>query len=248
MPERFAIYFSPAVGTPLRDAGSAWFGRDAAGAPVRPLLSPLEQDLVDRHVAKARRYSFHATLRAPMALLDGFTRPQLETAAERFAAAETPARLGPLKVDRSEGFLALVPVTQEPTVTDLVARLVEHFEPYRAPLTDGDRQRRMQKQLTPRQRELLERYGYPQVMEQFRFHITLSDGVDSTTADRLSQLAGRVFAPALATPLALNRIALFHEPAAGEPFREVAGWPLTGGEPRSGQNVDQSKQEPGDAR
>jgi hypothetical protein len=44
---------------------------------------------------------------------------------------------------------------------------VREFDRYRAPLTEEDRARRRPERLSERQREYLERWGYPYVLEEF---------------------------------------------------------------------------------
>jgi hypothetical protein len=51
---------------------------------------------------------------------------------------------------------------------------VREFDGFRAPLTPEDRARRNPSALTPRQCDYLDRFGYPYVMEDFRFHMTLT--------------------------------------------------------------------------
>ena len=58
-------------------------------------------------------------------------------------------------------FLALVPAIQSSALTALAARVVETFDRFRAPIGLEERNRRTAGgRLTPRQIELVERYGY----------------------------------------------------------------------------------------
>jgi hypothetical protein len=47
---------------------------------------------------------------------------------------------------------------------------VSELDCFRAPLSEGEEQRRLAAGLSARQRELLNRWGYPYVFDQFRFH------------------------------------------------------------------------------
>jgi hypothetical protein len=80
--------------------------------------------------------------------------------------------------------------------------------------------------LTARQVDLLDRFGYPYVMEEFLFHMTLTDRLPPTLQPDLLRAAQAWFADALRDPLVLDRIALFHEPAPGAPFARLADFTL----------------------
>ncbi len=67
---RYAIYFTPPKDSPLTRLAASWLGRDPfTGASVPPPsvtgLTPAE---IAFHTAAARRYGFHATLKAPFLL------------------------------------------------------------------------------------------------------------------------------------------------------------------------------------
>jgi len=51
---------------------------------------------------------------------------------------------------------------------------VTRFEQFRAPLTEADVQRRNPDSLTESQRQNMYQYGYPHVLNDFNFHMTLS--------------------------------------------------------------------------
>ena len=106
MPDRFALYYAPPTDHPLWIRAAQWLGRDAAGTEVDALaiggLTPGDRELI---TTSARRYGFHATLKAPMALAPGATPQQLESAIEAFASRCPPPRIGRLVVDSLDGFL-----------------------------------------------------------------------------------------------------------------------------------------------
>ena len=90
--------------------------------------------------------------------------------------ADTPRPIPLIKpvVDSISGFIAVMPGKPSAELELLAADCTRDFDPFRAPLTPEDRERRNPSKLTPRQREGLERWGYPYVMEDFRFHMTLT--------------------------------------------------------------------------
>jgi hypothetical protein len=207
MTERFAIYYAPATESLLWQRALAWLDQ--------PDLAPL--------TASARRYGFHATIKAPMALAEGRDLAGLEMAMAAFAAQHGPVGMGPVGAHLIEGFLALTPVQQPQPLTDFAATVVTDFEPFRAPLEAAERDRRLRSPLTARQVELVDAYGYPYVLEQFQLHMTLTDRLPADRKAELRERAQGWFADVLAQPIVLDRLVLFHEAAPGEPFRRLPG-------------------------
>jgi hypothetical protein len=229
MPERFAIYFAPPTDSELSARAAAWLGRDASGRTVElPYIAGTDTAHRLAISQSARRYGFHATIKAPMALAPGRTREELEAALSEFAAESAGASIGRLKLVFIDGFLALVPVVQTEALTSFAQRVVERFEPFRAALSPDDREQRISTgRLSARQIALLDRFGYPYVAEEFRFHMTLTDRLPQDAQAAVLDAARSWFDPALAMPIALDRLVLFHEPAPGEPFVRAADFKLT---------------------
>ena len=228
MPERFGIYFAPSVTSPLWMLATQWLGRDATtGEAFEETTGGLPPARRFALSASARRYGFHATLKAPMALGQGLKAQDLDAALKAFAGANAPIDIGPIALRPIDGFLALVPDVQSTELTRFASRCVADFDPLRAPLDDGDRARRLAGGLTPRQIELLDQYGYPYVLEEFRFHMTLTDRLQGPDHDVVFLAAQSWFAPILKQNLLLDRLVLFHEAEAGEPFVRLRDYPLT---------------------
>lgn len=207
---RYALYWLPdgALGT----AGAEWLGWDARAGEDRSAVVA---------APKARRYGFHATLKPPFRLVDGADAAGLATAAARIAAGHAPAALGRLEIATLGTFLALRP-ERRGEIAAVAAALVEGLDRFRRPTAAEDLARRRQSGLSQRQEALLTRWGYPYVMEEFRPHLTLSDGdASEATAAR----AGAHFAPCLDRPLTLGAVSLVGEGADGR-FHLVRDLPL----------------------
>ena len=212
MTERFALYFAPARDSRLWERAQAWLG---------------QPDLIDKTVS-ARRYGFHATIKAPMALKAGTDRTGLEAALRTFGDTTGPVALSGLAPRLIDGFLALTIEPQPVAVTRLAETVVLAFEPFRAALTEGEMARRLQAPLTPPQVELLKAYGYPYVMNEFRFHMTLTDRLANAERETMAARATDWFAEALAEPIMLDRLVLFREPAPGADFERLKDYVLSG--------------------
>ena len=108
MTGRFAIYAAP--GGLLRTQAERWLGRSVTGAPVTPAgPAGWTRAAVDEITVSARRYGFHATLKAPFRLAPGRTAEELDDALVRFAAGRERVLIPRLRLARLGGFFALVP-------------------------------------------------------------------------------------------------------------------------------------------
>lgn len=173
---RFAIYFVPPPGSLLAEFGAVVLGYDAEqGAMVAQLalsgIARTEQLEMTRDPA---RYGFHATLKAPFVLAPGRSDAELISAMDEFAGRRASVAMGRLSVAELGAFLALKPIDAADSVGALAAACVETFDPFRAQLSEQERGRRQAAGLSERQEELLARWGYPYVFDQFRFHMTLA--------------------------------------------------------------------------
>ncbi|WP_411878638.1 DUF1045 domain-containing protein [Polaromonas sp. YR568] len=221
MSPRYAIYFAPDKYSPWREFGARWLGRDEYDNSVlpQPALDGMAPQAFAQITQDPRRYGFHATLKAPLRLAAGCDETGLMRRLNALAATLKPVAMGPMRVAAIGDFVALVPDGEPAGLQELAAACVRELDDLRAPLGEADRARRRVDLLDTRGIELLELYGYPHVMERFRFHMTLTGPVDAATA----QTVIHAVAPEIArlnagTPLSLDRLCLFVERAPGDPF------------------------------
>jgi hypothetical protein len=73
--------------------------------------------------------------------------------------------------------------------------------------------------LTPRQREYLDRWGYPYVMEEFRFHMTLTGRLGDAKREAIRTILQERFASLEITTLSIDSIAVFRQNDADSRFR-----------------------------
>jgi len=226
---RYAVYFTPAQDHPLTAAAEHWLGRSAWRNEdvVRVTPPNTGPDVMERFTRSARKYGFHATMKAPFRLVEGQSEATLLQACEDFASAQAETTINHLIAKQKSTFSALVPAEQSDDLWALAASAVEHFEPFRAPLSGAEMERRLASPLTDRQKELLTRWGYPYVMEEFRFHLTLGGGVSQTEHTALADAINAHFADHIDTPLEVDRIALFRQDNSDTSFRILADYPLT---------------------
>ena len=214
-PTRYAIYFTPPPG-PLADFGASWLGWDPAkGQEVRqPEIPGLPAPVADLTEAP-RRYGLHATMTPPFALAPGTGETALADAFAAFCAATAPVTLDGLAVAPMGRFLALLPEGDQRAINALAAAAVRAFDPFRAPLTRAEIARRRGGGLSMAQEARLARWGYPHVMEGFRFHITLTGKRPRAELLRLQAVLVAQLAPVLPRPFAVDALSLVAEDAAG---------------------------------
>ncbi len=217
---RYAIYFAPAPDSPLTQDASRWLGRNAySGETLGPppsLTLPVEH--WQALIAEPKRYGFHATLKAPFGLREDRREEELLEAFDRFAASSETVEIPRVLIGQLGHFFAIVPHTLHPPLQMFAASVVEAFEPFRAPLSDTDIARRRPERLTEAQRANLATWGYPYVMDEFRFHMTLTGAVDNEQAPQVRNELRHRFALHENAPLPINGLALFIERERGEPF------------------------------
>jgi len=225
---RYAIYYVPAQGSALDRFGAELLGHDAWSGSALPFPAHIVEQIADWQELSAdpRKYGFHATLKAPMALADGKTEAALLAACADFASEPRVIPLVTPVVDSISGFIAVIPRERSHLLEQLAADCVRAFDVFRAPLTPEDRVRRNPAKLSPRQVDYLDRWGYPYVMEEFRFHMTLTGRLgDVRRGSVLAMLRERFARLELAT-LAVDRLALFRQNDTKACFTIVGDWPL----------------------
>lgn len=217
---RYAIYYTPPEGDPLTRLAASWLGRDAftGATSAPPAVAPLTAAEIAFHAAAARRYGFHATLKAPFRLAPGETERSLVAAFDAWCAAARPFEAPRLVLKRLDGFMALVPAERSEALDRFAGDVVAAFDRFRAPLSDAEIERRNPDALTPAQLKNLHQWGYPYVFEAFRFHMTLTGRVAEAEAPQVAAAIATHFGTALERPLAVGSLALFVEPEPGAPF------------------------------
>lgn len=219
MNERYAIYFAPAAGSDLAQFGDRWLDQPAlAGFDTQRLRSLTEAP---------RHYGFHGTLKPPFHLADGCDAAQLRRALAGFAARQARFDIGALRLRAIGEFLALVPDVDTAGLSTLANACVEEFDAYRAPPEAAELAKRHANGLTPRQAELLARWGYPYVMDEFRFHLTLTGPIaDVAERARVADLLAVRVGPLLDQAVPVRELCLFQQPDRAAGFRLVERFPF----------------------
>lgn len=227
---RYALYFAPDPQSPLWRFGSACLGYDAAtGRACEALHVPgFPSDTWAALTEEPRRYGFHATLKAPFHLRAGVAEADVIAALDDFAGSQRAFVLEGLRVALLSRFIALVPETPSAPLQSLAASAVEALEPLRAPLSERDLARRQQTSLSDRQKDHLQRWGYPYVFDDFRFHMTLTGALEEAQrAPVLAALAGLFRDHVGAGPVMVETVALFRQERRDTAFEIIRRVPLS---------------------
>jgi hypothetical protein len=214
---RYAVYFCPAAGSAL-DA----FGREWLSVEHVPGIAP---ERLRTLTANVRRYGWHATLCAPFALVASAGYDELRRILADIAQHASVVDL-PLQLDRLSGFLALRPSSGEDSVKALSEQCVRRLNALRAPSTEAAWQRRAP-HLDEAELALFREFGYPYVLDRYRFHMTLSAPAGDVEEWALREW----FVPRLAKPLVarIDAFTICRENELGDPFEDVERIPLGAG-------------------
>ncbi|BBK43147.1 hypothetical protein STVA_31670 [Allostella vacuolata] len=228
MSPRYAIYYAPAADSPLAAFAASWLGRSFDGRPVgdRPALPGIPAGRLEALTAEPRRYGFHGTLKPPFHLADGHAEAELAAAVEAIAHGLRPFALPPLRLERLGGFLALVSSGPSAALAAVEAACVTRLDRFRAPPTESELARRRRARLTERQERLLAAWGYPYVLEEFQFHLTLTGRMEPDEQECVRSGLEPLVAAFCRAPTPFADLALFIEAEPGAPFALARRFPL----------------------
>ncbi len=222
---RYAVYFVPPEG-PLSRFGAEWLGWDInrATTVAHPSFEKLD---ITSITAKPRKYGFHATLKPPFRIVENHGEEELQAAIADLADTLPPVTLEKLRLSRIGRFIALTPDGNQTGINSLAAACVREIDFFRSPPTQTELSHRRKSGLSDRQDELLRDWGYPYVMEEFRFHITLSGKLDDETGTAVQKALQSTIVPLLPTPFIIDQIALVGERQDGR-FEVIQRYRLSG--------------------
>lgn len=231
MASRYAIYFSPEPGSPLDELGQHWIGREETTKAKQRLTLPVVPGVAPERVRALTeatwRYGFHGTLKPPFELNPASSPDALLAAAHIFAKGLAPIELPPLELAIIGKFIALSPATSSAALENLAAQCVRVFEGFRVPLTAEQTAHYMRNKLTVHQTQMLEHWGYPYVMEEFRFHISLTDRIDDVgERNAMLKAVQSMVSKVVNTSIVVRDLAVFHQAERDQPMTVLARIPF----------------------
>lgn len=224
MYDRYAIYVTPQGA--LAELGAAWLGWDVArGCAVpHPLVGGLDVATITQ---TPRTYGMHGTVKPPFVLADGMTAQGLMDQTAQLCTTLPPVTFEALELAAMGRFLALVPVGDQSALAQVAGRVVQQLDGFRAHPSEAELARRRQANLTPAQDAHLVRWGYPYVLDQFRFHITLSAKLPKAQVAVVQDALAPLFAPHLGVPFRIDSLTLAGQRTDGM-FEEIHRYALSG--------------------
>lgn len=225
---RYAIYFVPSAQNSLYCFGAALLGYDAYSGKPLPFTDGIEAQVEGwkQLTVDPRKYGFHATLKAPLNLRSGKTEDELVRALEEFSRAPRAVPQIRPAVRAIGSFIAIVPGDPCPDLQNLAVDCVTAFDDFRAPLTVEDRERRNVSALTDAQVLHLDRWGYPYVFEDFRFHMTLTGSLPPEQRAKILDILKKRFAALDLQSVSIDRLALLRQSDAASNFTIISDCPL----------------------
>jgi len=226
---RYAIYFAPDAGSSLERIGSEILGRHAGGSKeiTQPNLPGITPERMRELTASPRHYGLHATLKPPFFLAEAHDETALLENVAIIASKMPAFDLPGLELTSLGSFLALTPTAPCPELQDLARICVTVPDTFRRPPRPEELARRRAKGLTLNQERLLGLWGYPYVLEEMRFHLTLTGSIsDPEERERLRAALTPLLAPVLHTPLPVRDICVFRQACFHEAFAILRRFPL----------------------
>lgn len=203
--------------------GAGWLGWDVVQG--RACAQPNVDGLAEVTATPAK-YGLHATLKPPFRLAQGSSRDELEQAVAELAARCAPARCDGLELTPLGRFLALTLRGDTRDVARVASACVRDLDTFRAAPEAAELARRRSANLSAQQDALLTRWGYPYVMEAFRFHITLTGRVPKADLPAWRETVAQHL-PDLPAPFVMDQIALCGERPDGR-FEVIHRYTLAG--------------------
>ena len=224
MTARYAIYFAPDDDSELGIFGATVLRRRALDASdwLNPDLAvefPQSSVWSDR-IQRPAHYGFHATIKAPFELSKGQSADKLIADLAEFCQSCQTISLQGMAPIRTSRYDALAFEQQPEALRQLASDCVITFEKYRAPLTEADIKRRDPTSLSASEIENMHRFGYPYILDDFNFHMTLSGRNDHNDFAYLSWLNHLYQSMVSAAPV-LDRLCIFYQPDRNTPFVRI---------------------------
>lgn len=223
---RYALYFAPPAEAAWSRFASQWLGWDleTGSALAQPQIPGLDIEAITQ---VPRKYGLHATLKPPMRLAPGLDLAELQAACATLAARHAPLSLDGLHLARLGRFLALRVSGDEIVLNALASACVSDLDRFRAPASEAELAKRRAAGLNAAQEENLTRWGYPHVMESFRFHITLTGKLPKADLPEVEAALTTHLVPLLPQPFEIRDLALVGEDSEGR-FHLIHRYALTG--------------------
>ena len=232
--KRVAIYFLPKKNSSLENFGKNLLGRDI-NKKKKISLTRRQKYFINRgftyfdelkdYCEEPAKYGFHATLKAPFRLKRNVKTKNFYDVISHIAAQHSRFKIKGLKIVYSKKFTFITSRKPNKLLINLENDLVKHLDTFRAELNKTEIKKRIPDSLTFKQNKYLKEWGYPFVLDQFKFHMTLMNQNNNKLSNKQKLELEKLIYKISNNLLEFNEISLLGENKNGY-FEEIKRFKL----------------------
>ena len=232
--KRVAIYFLPKKNSSLENFGKNLLGRDI-NKKKKISLTRRQKYFINRgftyfdelkdYCEQPAKYGFHATLKAPFRLKRNVKTKNFYDVISHIAAQHSRFKIKGLKIVYSKKFTFITSRKPNKLLINLESDLVKHLDTFRAELNKTEIKKRIPDSLTFKQNKYLKEWGYPFVLDQFKFHMTLMNQNNNKLSNKQKLELEKLIYKISNNLLEFNEISLLGENKNGY-FEEIKRFKL----------------------
>jgi alpha-D-ribose 1-methylphosphonate 5-triphosphate synthase subunit PhnG len=218
-PYRYAVYYVPDQDSDLYRLGSSLLGYSLREGKELPMAALPGAGAPGEYSKKASVYGFHSTVIAPFRTQRG--KEGIASAIALALSKHAPFRLAPLRLRLLNGFPALCAEGPMDGFQALEKSLLEALYPLFLPPDPESLGRRGE--LNPKQLGYFWKWGYPFVLDEHRFHMTLGD---PNSSDGYIGALKNYFPASSTDALVFGKVTLCAQESPGSRFISLGDFPL----------------------
>lgn len=229
MPARYALSYVPEQGSPLAELGKTWLGRDIDSSEFfdQPVVPGITPERLEKLSYWRRSEGMHGVLKPSFQLNPTATLESMMDTIRLFCKYRAPVHIPQMEVNVIGKFLALTPTIASRQLVALAAECVRVFEGFRQPLFINMDDRYSTDKLTVYQKRMLKHWGYPYVMEEFRFFIPMTDRIeDDDEREKITAAVTAISKPGIGETVHIRELTVLGQPSRQEPMRIIERVPF----------------------
>ena len=209
---RYAIYYTPPAKDYLTRFAATWFGWDAyLGVTVaHPVFCNLTCDIKEI-TSTPSKYGLHGTLKPPFSLAPNRSVDELCSSIFKIAKSVKKFEIPSIDLTILGGFIAIVPTVKSNTMHSLAKKCVKDLDGFRVTESIENLKKRRAVGLTSSEENNLLKWGYPYVLDDFRFHLTLTSKLLPDVSSNVFSVLSSELQTVLTAPLLIGKISLVGE-------------------------------------
>ena len=209
--KRYAIYYVPSENSELDLFGKCWLGWDPYKGveTTKSDLSKLPSfKKFSSLVLTPKQYGFHGTIKAPFRLKNEYTYNDLENKVREISKQIHSFYFDQLIIKKLGNFIGLIP-TNNLKINAVSNKFVEELDYLRDELSESEIKKRKPHKLTSNQKQMLFKWGYPYVFDEFKFHLTLTSKLNVVEIDDVLRSLQNILKQVNLNKISFNNICIF---------------------------------------